>query len=146
VTTSEESRDLCGTNTPAIIVSSSGMANGGRVVHHLKASLPDARNTVLFVGYQAAGTRGRQLVNGTKEIRMHGQAVPVAAHIELIDSMSAHADQGEMLRWLQGFEKPPRMTYLVHGEEEPMATLKGAVEERYGWNVHMPQQGETVEL
>jgi metallo-beta-lactamase family protein len=146
VTTAEESQDLCATHTPAIIVSSSGMANGGRVVHHLKAALPDPRNTVLFVGYQAAGTRGRQLISGTKEVHIHGQSVRVAANIELIDSMSAHADQGEMLRWLQGFAKPPETTYLVHGEEQPMAKLKAAVEERYGWNLHMPEQGETVEL
>ena len=146
ITTAEESQDLCGTQTPAIIVSSSGMANGGRVVHHLKAALPDPRNTIMFVGYQAEGTRGRLLINGTKEIKIHGQPIKVAATVKLVDSMSAHADQGEMLRWLEGFERAPQVTYLVHGEEQPMTKLKDAVQERYGWNLHMPQQGETVEL
>ena len=92
------------------------MATGGRVLHHLAAALPDPKNTVLFVGYQAAGTRGRQLVDGAKQVRIQGRDIPVAARIERIDSMSAHADAGEIMRWLSGFTRPPAMTYLVHGE------------------------------
>ena len=93
---------------PAIVISSSGMATGGRVLHHLKAALPDPRNTVLFVGYQAEGTRGRQLVDGAPRSRSTGRTIPVNAHVEQIDSMSAHADSTEILRWLGGFTRPPR--------------------------------------
>jgi metallo-beta-lactamase family protein len=91
------------------------MATGGRVLNHLKAALPRTRNTVLFVGYQAAGTRGRQLLEGAETVKIHGQLVPVGARVERIDSMSAHADAGEMMQWLRGFTKAPRITYLVHG-------------------------------
>src|SRR6185503_12085260 len=109
--------------SPAIVISSSGMATGGRVLHHLKAALPDKRNTVLFVGFQGEGTRGRQLVDGAPSVKIHGQTVPVVAHIAKIDSMSAHADSREILKWLRGFTKPPATTYLVHGEPRPMDTL-----------------------
>ena len=127
-----------------IVISSSGMATGGRVLHHLKAALPDPRFTVLFVGYQAAGTRGRSLVDGEDEVKIHGTMVPVRAQIDKIDSMSAHADRSEVLRWLGHFERPPRMTYLVHGEPEPMAALESAISESLGWHVHKPQHLEEV--
>ena len=93
-------KQLTASQTPAIVISSSGMAEGGRVLHHLKAALPNARNTVLFAGYQAAGTRGRRLVDGEKSVKIHGEWVPVAARIERLDSMSAHADANEIMRWL----------------------------------------------
>ena len=99
----QQSKELVASREPAIVIASSGMATGGRVLHHLEAALPDPRNTVLFVGYQAAGTRGRALCDGAKQVKMHGQFVPVAARIERIDSMSAHADAGEIMRWLSGF-------------------------------------------
>ena len=102
------------------------MATGGRVLHHLAAALPDPRNTVLFVGFQAAGTRGRTLCDGAKQVKIHGQFIPVAARIERIDSMSAHADAGEIMRWLSGFARPPSMTYLVHGEAGPLQALADA--------------------
>jgi metallo-beta-lactamase family protein len=140
------SKELTASNQPAIVISASGMATGGRVLHHLAAALPDRRHTVLFVGYQAEGTRGRQLVDGARVVQIHGQQVPVAATIEKIDSMSAHADQGEILRWLGGFSAPPRATYLVHGEPVPMAELKRVIEQRLSWNVHVPVLGETVQL
>jgi metallo-beta-lactamase family protein len=146
VETPERSKELTASKMPSIVISASGMATGGRVLHHLKAALPDARNTVLFVGFQAEGTRGRQLVDGARAVRIHGTTVPVAATIERIDSMSAHADQREILRWLHGFTRPPRMTYLVHGESGPMATLKQVIETELGWPVHMPALGESVEL
>src|SRR4029453_4887031 len=107
ISTPEESKHLTQSKMPAIVISASGMATGGRVLHHLKASLPDSRNTALFVGYQAIGTRGRQLVDGLKTVKIHGQIVPVNAQVETIDSMSAHADSMEVLRWLGGFTKPP---------------------------------------
>ena len=93
----EESKQVTASKAPAIVISASGMAEGGRVLHHLKAALPDARNTVLFAGYQAAGTRGRRLVDGEKSIKIHGAWVPVAARIERVDSMSAHADANEIM-------------------------------------------------
>jgi metallo-beta-lactamase family protein len=142
----EHSKEVTASKMPSIVISASGMATGGRVLHHLKATLPDARNTVLFVGFQAEGTRGRQLVDGATAIKIHGALVPVAAEIEKIDSMSAHADQREILRWLRGFTRPPRMTYLVHGEPGPMTTLGQVIERELGWRTHMPALGERVEL
>lgn len=146
VETPEHSKEVTASKMPSIVISASGMATGGRVLHHLKAALPDRRNTVLFVGFQAEGTRGRQLTDGARETKIHGALIPVAATVERLDSMSAHADQREILRWLHGFTRPPRMTYLVHGEPGPMATLKQVIEAELGWPVHMPALGESVEL
>jgi metallo-beta-lactamase family protein len=146
VQTPDHSKEVTASKMPMIVISASGMATGGRVLHHLKAALPDARNTVLFVGFQSEGTRGRQLVDGAREVRIHGAQVPVAATIVKIDSMSAHADQREILRWLHGFTRPPRMTYLVHGEPGPMAVLKQVIETELKWPAYMPTLGESVEL
>ncbi|CAN5853460.1 MBL fold metallo-hydrolase [soil metagenome] len=142
----QESKDLTRSKMPAIIISSSGMATGGRVLHHLKAALPDTRNTVLLVGFQAEGTRGRRLVNGEKTLRIHGVEVPVNAHVEVIDSMSAHADSQEILRWLRGFEAPPKRTFLVHGEPTAMHALEQSIETELKWNVHTPQWKEKADL
>ena len=122
------------------------MATGGRVLHHLKAALPEERNTVLLVGFQAEGTRGRHLVDGAKTIRIHGMDVPVNAHVEVVNSMSAHADSREMLRWLRGFKQPPKRTFLVHGEPVAMQALNATITSELKWNVHMPQWNETVDL
>lgn len=146
VSATQESKDLTRSKMPAIIISSSGMATGGRVLHHLKAALPEARNTVLLVGFQAEGTRGRRLLNGEKTIRIHGTDVPVNAHVEVVDSMSAHADSQEMLRWLRGFKQPPKRTFLVHGEPVAMQALKASVTSELKWNVHMPQWKEKADL
>jgi metallo-beta-lactamase family protein len=146
VETPEQSKGVTASTDPAIVIAASGMATGGRVLHHLAAALPDAKNTVLFVGYQAVGTRGRALVDGVKEVRIHGQMVPVASTIERIDSMSAHADAGEIMRWLSGFSKPPAMTYLVHGEPIPLQTLAARIQAELHWPVHIAQHMERVEL
>jgi metallo-beta-lactamase family protein len=146
VSSAQQSSELVRSRIPSIVVSSSGMATGGRVLHHLLAALPDKRNTVLFVGYQAAGTRGRQLVDGTREVKIRGQQVLVNARIEKIDSMSAHADSRETLRWLGSFKTPPKITYLVHGEPGPMDALKATLESQLHWNVHAPAHLEQVEL
>jgi len=146
ISTVAESKQLTQSKMPAIIISASGMATGGRVLHHLKAALPDSRNTVLFVGYQAAGTRGRQLVDGDKTVKIHGEMIPVQAQIALVESMSAHADSNEILRWLGGFTQPPRLTFIVHGEPPAMEALSGAIHAKLGWNTKMPSHGETVEL
>jgi metallo-beta-lactamase family protein len=146
IATSAESRQLTESKMPAIVISASGMATGGRVLHHLKAALPDARNTVLFVGYQAAGTRGRTLVDGAAAVKIHGQMIPVQARIELIESMSAHADSHEILRWLGGFTKPPRLTCIVHGELPAMEALNASIHAMPGWTTKIPAYGETVGL
>jgi metallo-beta-lactamase family protein len=142
----QQSKELTASSRPAVVISSSGMATGGRVLHHMAAALPDARNTVLFVGYQAAGTRGRALVNGALEVRIHGREIPVRARVATIDSMSAHADRGEILRWLGASPAPPGRLCLVHGEPEPMDALKQLIEERLGWKAHTPAHRETIEL
>jgi metallo-beta-lactamase family protein len=146
VSSPQQSKELTASRRPAIVISSSGMATGGRVLHHLAAALPDHRNTVLFVGYQAAGTRGRQLVDGTKEVRIHGRSIAVNASIAKIDSMSAHADRGEILRWLGTLTSPPNRLCLVHGEPAPMDMLKALIQERLSWTPHTPGHGETIEL
>jgi metallo-beta-lactamase family protein len=146
VSSPAESKELTRSKMPAIVISSSGMATGGRVLHHLKAGLPDSRNTVLFVGFQAEGTRGRQLVDGTQAVKIHGESVPVHARIALIESMSAHADSKEILRWLGGFTRPPQMTFIVHGEPVAMEALAASIHSKLGWMTKMPQHGETVAL
>ena len=146
IASTQQSKELTASRRPGIVISSSGMATGGRVLHHLAAALPDARNTVLFVGYQAAGTRGRQLVDGAHEVRIHGRSIPVNATIAKIDSMSAHADRGEILRWLGTLASSPRRLCLVHGEPEPMDSLKALIQDRLSWNAHTPAHGETIEL
>jgi metallo-beta-lactamase family protein len=130
----------------AIIISASGMATGGRVLHHLARFLPDAANTVLFVGFQASGTRGRRLLNGEEEIKIHGQMIPVRANIESIGSLSAHADAGEILRWLGGFRRPPKKTFIIHGEPDAAQALRDRVEKELGWTAVIPTYQETVEL
>jgi metallo-beta-lactamase family protein len=141
-----DSADLVNSTKPAIVVASSGMATGGRVLHHLDRVLPDPRHTVLFVGYQAAGTRGRSLVDGARQVKMLGHLVDVAARIEKIDSMSAHADQGEILRWLGGFSRPPGRMLIVHGEPVAQDALKAKIKDTLGWDASCPDYRESVEL
>jgi metallo-beta-lactamase family protein len=148
VSSAQQSAELVASKTPAVIISASGMATGGRVLHHLKRVLPDARNTVLFVGYQAAGTRGRSLVDGAREVRIHGQFVAVSARVERIDAMSAHADAAEILRWLRAFGAAPAMTYIVHGEPPAMRALQAEIARELGpaWKTRAPEYLETVDL
>jgi metallo-beta-lactamase family protein len=147
VHTPQQSKSVTASKKPAIVISSSGMATGGRVLHHLKVALPDPRHTVLFSGYQAQGTRGRDLVDGAPQVKIHGEMVPVRARVERIDSMSAHAGQGEILRWLGSSPRPPAVTFLVHGEPGPMHALRDAITQRLGWkDVRTPAHGETVGL
>jgi metallo-beta-lactamase family protein len=144
VASPQQSRELTASRRSAIVISASGMATGGRVLHHMEAALPDPKNTILFVGYQAAGTRGRTLVDGAQEVRIHGRTIPVAARIARIDSMSAHADRNEILRWLRALPSPPGRLCLVHGEPSPMDALKSLIEQRLGWNVRTPNHGERI--
>ncbi len=142
----QDSKALNDVDGPVVVISGSGMATGGRVLHHLSHRLPDPRATVLFVGYQAAGTRGRLLKDGAKEIRIFGENVPVRATIMVSDPYSAHADQGEILRWLKGFDRPPRMTYIVHGEPEAARALREKIAGDLAWPATVAEAGATVPL
>lgn len=143
----EESKELNTLAGPAIILSASGMCTGGRILHHLKWRLPDARNTVLFVGYQAEGTRGRALLDGAEKLRIHGEDVPVRAQIASIDALSAHGDQNDLLRWLSNFHNPPGKTFIIHGEPASSSALQKEIETRLGWRrVVVPELSQEVVL
>ncbi len=144
--TPEESRALNRKRGPMIILSASGMATGGRVVHHLEAFAPDPRNMILFPGFQAAGTRGAAMTSGATEIKIHGAYVPVRAEVVKMDTLSAHADASEILEWLAGFEAPPRKTFIVHGEPAAADELRRRIEERLGWTCVLPDYGQKVAL
>lgn len=146
VATPRESQEVVERPGPAIVISSSGMATGGRVLHHLAKGLPDPKNAILFVGFQAAGTRGRQLIEGAQEVKMFGHLIPVHARIEKLNGMSAHADAGEIMRWLHTFPKAPGVTYLVHGEPSAQDALKSRIQQELAWNVQVPSQGDRVPL
>ena len=146
VSSVQQSVELVASGRPAIVIASSGMATAGRVLHHLAATLPSPKHTVLFVGYQAAGTRGRLLVDGAKQLRIKGRDIPVAARIERLDSMSAHADAGEIMKWLGGFTRPPAMTYLVHGEAVALEALRTRIFTERQWPVQVARHYERVEI
>jgi metallo-beta-lactamase family protein len=142
----QQSKELTASSRPAVVISASGMATGGRVLHHMAAALPDARNTILFVGFQAAGTRGRALIEGAREVRIHGHDIPVRAAIVKLNGMSAHADRGEILRWLGAAPSRPGRLCLVHGEPAPMDALKALVADRLGWEAYTPAHGEKIQI
>jgi len=146
VNTVEESRKLNDLRFPAVIVSASGMATGGRVVHHLKAFAPDRRNTILLAGYQAAGTRGAALAAGAREVKIHGEHVPVRAEVVSLGSLSAHADRGELLRWIGRSPRPPQRVFVTHGEPVAADSLRQAIEEQYGWPCTVPEHLQAVAL
>ena len=146
VASPQQSRELVRSRGPAIVISSSGMATGGRVLHHLDAALPRPENTVMFVGFQAAGTRGRQLIEGAKTVRIHGRDVAVNARVAHLDSMSAHADADEILRWLRGFKRAPAETFIVHGEPEAAAALEQRLSSELGWRARVARHAQTVEI
>ncbi|MBI4126373.1 MAG: MBL fold metallo-hydrolase [Deltaproteobacteria bacterium] len=131
---------------PAIIISSSGMLIGGRILHHLKYYLPDPASTLVLTGFQAEGTRGRALLDGAKSIKVHGQDVAVRAHIEFVESLSAHGDWKDIMRWLKGFERPPHTTFLIHGEQSALGALKQKIEDELRWNVVIPRYFDRVDL
>ena len=146
VASAQQSKELVASRQPSIVIASSGMATGGRVLYHLQATLPNPANTVLFVGFQAAGTRGRTLLDGARSVRIKGRDVGVAATIDHLDSMSAHADGNEILRWLSGFTAPPGMIYLVHGEPIAASALKTRIDREKGWPVRVAEYRQRVEV
>jgi metallo-beta-lactamase family protein len=146
VRTRDESRALLAHQGPMIVLAGSGMATGGRVLHHLEHRLPDHRNTVLLTGFQASGTRGRSLLDGARTLRIHGRDVPVRAQVVQIDGLSAHADRREIMRWLRGFDRAPLATYLVHGEAEQARALAATVRRELAWPVEVAVDGASVPL
>ncbi len=142
----QQSADLDRLDGPAIIISASGMATGGRILNHLVAYLPDPRAIVLFVGFQAEGTRGRALVDGAKEVKIQGQWVPVRAEIRLIEGFSAHADADDIVRWLSGFKRAPIKVFVVHGEPAASDALAQRIRQELGFATHVPSYGERVDL
>lgn len=146
VTDAEESKALAGIAFPKVIVSASGMATGGRVLHHLKVYAPDRRNTILFSGFQAGGTRGADMLAGAPSVKIHGRYVPVEAEVRDLPMLSAHADAGEILAWLRGFPRAPRLTFVVHGEPHAADALRRRIGEELGWECRVPEHGERVAL
>ena len=143
--TAAESKSVNAHTGPGIVIASSGMMNGGRILHHLARRLPDPKTTVLVAGYQAAGTRGRTLIDGAKFLRIHGRDIPVKAAIRRVDALSGHADRHEIDRWL-GAMPAPRKTFLVHGEPPAARGMREFLATRRGWEGHVPALGETVTL
>ena len=146
VRTVDASKALNEGRGPMIILSASGMLTGGRVVHHLKAFGPDPKNLLLLCGFQAPGTRGGAIVAGATQVRIHGAYVPIRAEVAVLDGFSAHADQEELLGWIGGVERPPERVILVHGEPAAADALRCRIAADHGWEVHVAQDGERVEL
>ncbi len=142
----EESKAIDRLSMPSIIISASGMATGGRILHHLKSHLGDSRNTILFAGFQAGGTRGDRLLRGEKSIKIHGQMWPVNARIEVLHNVSAHADYSEIMTWLRHFRHPPRRTFVTHGEEQAAIALCSRIRDELGWKAEVPDYLERKEL
>lgn len=130
--------------TPSIVISASGMASGGRVVHHLAHQLPDRRNCVVLTGFQADGTRGRQLAEGARQVKIHGRYVPVRAEVVVVPDFSVHSDAAETLDWLARAPEPPRTVYVVHGEPASAASLARSISDDLGWTAVVPSYGERV--
>lgn len=142
----EESRDLASRFEPMVIISASGMASGGRVLHHLKVLAPDRRNTILLPGFQAPGTRGDALARGVEAIKIHGDYIPVHARVRQLDILSAHADQGDLLQWLRCCKEPPEQVFVNHGEPVPADTIRQLTTEKLGFPALVPSIGESFEL
>lgn len=144
--TVEDSKGLNNVKGPAIIISASGMATGGRIMHHLANRLSKPETIVLFTGYQAEETLGRQLMQGAKTVNIFGQNISVAAAVLTLTNFSAHSDQREIMNWLKQLPKPPKRVFLTHGEDGPRTVLKGVIEKELGWNVVLPKLNDVVDL
>lgn len=146
VRSADESKSLDVQPMPKVIVSASGMATGGRVLHHLKSYAPDPRSTILFAGFQAGGTRGAAMVGGAETIKIHGTHIPVRASVEILHTLSAHADADEILAWLRTFRRAPKAVFLTHGEPEAADALRRRISEVFGWNCIVPEFRDAVLL
>ncbi len=144
--TPEESKRINATTMPSVIISSSGMVTGGRILHHLAQRLPDPRNLVLFIGFQAPGTRGFAIKNRSQEVKIFGDFVPIRAQTVALEQFSDHADPPELLQWLRTFKGKPSATYLVHGEPDASGQLRELMQKELAWNVQVAQYQEKVEV
>jgi metallo-beta-lactamase family protein len=142
----EESKKLDHDPMPKIIISASGMATGGRVLHHLKHYAQDPKNTILFAGFQAGGTRGASITGGADSVKIHGAYIPIRAEVDNLHMLSAHADADEIMGWLGHFRKPPTMTFITHGEPDAADALRHRIEEELKWHCEVPEYREAVEL
>lgn len=140
------SKQLSANRMPKVIISASGMASGGRVLHHIKAFGDDPRNTILFSGFQAAGTRGRAMIEGQRQVKIHGGWIDIRAEVDELSMLSAHADVDEIMRWLSGFRRPPAQTFIVHGEPSSSKGLGERIEQDLGWKHRIPAMGERIDL
>lgn len=142
----EQSKKLNLSREPKVLIAGSGMATGGRVVHHIAAFGPRPENAIVFAGFQAGGTRGAAMLAGVREVKIHGDYVPIKAEVVAIGNLSAHADADEIMEWLKAFEKPPRRTFVTHGEPVAADALRLRIKEELGWNAHVPEHLERVDL
>ena len=141
-----DSKALNERDEPMVVISASGMASGGRVLHHLKQYAPHERNTVLFAGYQAGGTRGAKMMNGAESIKIHGQYIPVRCEVDFLDNLSAHADKEEILQWMKTFQKPPETTFIVHGEPKSTDSMRFSIENELDFSARVPEYLERAQL
>ena len=142
----EESKALVEDPMPKVVISASGMATGGRVLHYLKQFAPNHKNTILFAGFQAGGTRGAAITEGAEKVKIHGAYVPIRAEVDNLQMLSAHADSGEIMEWLKNFDRPPKRTFVTHGEPAAADALRHRIEEELGWPCTVPEYLETVKL
>ncbi|MGY4710571.1 MBL fold metallo-hydrolase RNA specificity domain-containing protein [Mycolicibacterium sp. CBM1] len=143
---SEQSKAISASRDPKIVISASGMATGGRILHHLKAFAPDARNTIMITGYQVPGTRGAAIAAGQRFVRIHGEWIPINAQVANLAMLSAHADADELIRWAAGFDAPPREVFVVHGEPQPADTLRTRLNREFGWYATVPRPNQRFSL
>lgn len=146
VNTVDDSKALNQRHGPMVIIAGSGMATGGRVLHHLKAFAPDATNAIVLTGFQAGGTRGAALLAGADSIKIHGEYVAVRAEVVALSNLSAHADYAEIIDWLRGFAQPPRRTFITHGEPDAADSMRRHIEEQLGWHCEVPEYRDQVDL
>jgi metallo-beta-lactamase family protein len=142
----EQSKKISESKEPKIVISASGMATGGRILHHLKAFAPDPRNTIMITGYQVPGTRGASIIAGERHVRIYGEWVPINAQVANLAMLSAHADADELLRWAKGFTTPPKQVFVVHGEPQPADTLRRRLEHELGWEATVSRLNQVFEL